>query len=51
MVLYLIELCSLRYMLYIQLVPIKTLQSLHAEFRVINGSFETTLDCTKITRD
>ena len=35
----------------VQLVPIKTLQSLHAKFRVINESFETNLDCTMITRD
>ena len=35
----------------IQLVPIKTLQSLHAKFRTINESFETNLDCTIITRD
>ena len=34
----------------IELVAIKTLQSLHAEVRVINGSFETNLDCTKVTR-
>ena len=35
----------------IQLVPIKTLQSLHAKFGAINESFETNLDCTIITRD
>ena len=35
----------------IQLVPIKTLQSLHAKFRTINETFETNLDCTIITRD
>ena len=34
----------------VQLVPIKTLQSLHAKFRVIFESFETNLDCTMITR-
>ena len=36
---------------YLQLVPIKTLQSLHAESRVITESFETNLDCTMIKRD
>ena len=35
----------------IQLVPIKTLQSLYAKFRLINESFETNLDCTIIIRD
>ena len=35
----------------LQLVPIKTLQSLHAKLRTINESFETNFDCTKITRD
>ena len=35
----------------IQLVPIKTLLSLHAKFRVINENFETNLDCTIITRN
>ena len=35
----------------VQLVPIKTLQSLHAKFRVISESFETKLNCTIITRD
>ena len=39
------------FMIKVQLVPIKTLQSLNAKFRVINKSFETNLDCTKITRD
>ena len=34
--------------LYLQLVSIKTLQSLHAKFRIINESFETSLDCTII---
>ena len=36
---------------HIQLVPIKTLQSLHAKFKVINESFETNLDCTMTTKD
>ena len=36
---------------HIKLVPIKTLQSLHSKFMVINESFETNLDCTIITRD
>ena len=35
----------------LQLAPIKTLQSLHAKFRIINESFETNLDCNKITRE
>ena len=35
----------------IQLVPIKTLQSLHVKFRVISESFETNWDCTLITSD
>ena len=35
----------------VQLVPIKTLQSLNAKFRVINESFETNLDCYAMTRD
>ena len=35
----------------IQLVPIKTLQSLHAKFRATNESFEANFDCTIITRD
>ena len=38
---------------YIQLVPIKTLQTLHAKIRIINKSFvfQTNLDCTIKTRD
>ena len=35
----------------IQLVPIKTLQSLNAKCRTINESFETNFDCTVITKD
>ena len=35
----------------IKLVPIKTLQSLHAKFRVLNEGFETNLDCTIISRN
>ena len=34
----------------VQLVPIKTLQSLHVKFRAINESFEINLDYTMITR-
>ena len=34
---------------YLQLVPIKTLQSLHAKLRIITNSFETNLDCTRST--
>ena len=45
------QLCKKDSRFLIQLVPIKTLQSLHAKFRVINESFETNLDCTYITRD
>ena len=35
----------------VQLVPIKTLQSLHAKFRVINENLKTNLDWTIISRD
>ena len=35
----------------LQLVPIKTLQSLNAKFRVINENFETNLDYYTMTRD
>ena len=35
----------------IQFVPIKTLQSLHAKFRVVNESFETNLNCTILTKN
>ena len=35
----------------IQLVPMKTLQSLFPKFRILNISFETNLDCTILTTD
>ena len=34
-----------KYARHIELVPIKTLQSLHAKFSTINESCETNLDC------
>ena len=45
--------CLEKYTVYIcvQLVPIKTLQSLHAKFKVINENFETNFDCTMMPRD
>ena len=35
----------------LQLVPIKTLHSLHTNIRVINENFDTNLVCTIVTRD
>ena len=40
---------SLQY--FIQLVPIKTLQSLHAKFRIVNKVSKQIWDCTIKTRD
>ena len=43
--------CTLPIGVIVQLVPIKTLQSLNAKFRVINETSETNFDNIIITKD